>query len=67
MVLTFQNMEAYLAFLPEWTSSGFLKKVVPGQTLIAKSKLIPLRHSVARSECKIHSGDFLVADGVEYQ
>lgn len=42
----------------------FLKKVVPGQTLIVESKLISFRHNVARSESKIYSNDSLVAEGV---
>ncbi|MGB9667072.1 MAG: 3-hydroxyacyl-ACP dehydratase FabZ family protein [Candidatus Cryosericum sp.] len=42
----------------------FLKKVVPEQTLIVKSRLILFRHNVARSECKIYRDDVLVADGV---
>jgi 3-hydroxyacyl-[acyl-carrier-protein] dehydratase len=42
----------------------FLKKVVPGQTLVVESRLISFRHNVARSESKIYFGDSLVAQGV---
>ena len=42
----------------------FLKKVVPGQTLIVESRLISFRHNLARSESRIYSGDSLVAQGV---
>lgn len=42
----------------------FLKKVLPGQTLEVKSRLVAFRHMLAKSECKVYRDGVLVADGV---
>lgn len=42
----------------------FLKKILPGQTLEVRSRLMAFRHMLAKSECKVYRDGLLVADGV---
>ncbi len=64
MILTVLKYRSLFGFFAGVDKFRFLKKVIPGQTLIVKARLISFRHNIARSECKIYSGDSLVADGV---
>jgi 3-hydroxyacyl-[acyl-carrier-protein] dehydratase len=64
MILTVPKYRSLFGFFAGVDKFRFFRKVVPGQTLIVKSRLISFRHSVARSECKIYSSDSLVAHGV---
>jgi 3-hydroxyacyl-[acyl-carrier-protein] dehydratase len=64
MILTVPKNRNLFGFFAGVDKFRFLKKVVPGQTLIVESRLISFRHNVARSESKIYCGDSLVAQGV---
>jgi 3-hydroxyacyl-[acyl-carrier-protein] dehydratase len=64
LILTAPKNRNLFGFFAGVDKFRFLKKVVPGQTLIVKSRLISFRHNVARSESKIYSNDSLVAQGV---
>jgi 3-hydroxyacyl-[acyl-carrier-protein] dehydratase len=64
LILTVPKNRNLFGFFAGVDKFRFLKKVVPGQTLIVEARLISFRHNVARSECMIYSSDSLVAQGV---
>jgi 3-hydroxymyristoyl/3-hydroxydecanoyl-(acyl carrier protein) dehydratase len=64
LILTVPKNRNLFGFFAGVDKFRFLKKVVPGQTLIVEARLISFRHNVARSECKVYSSDSLVAQGV---
>jgi len=64
LILTVPKNRNLFGFFAGVDKFRFLKKVVPGQTLIVESRLLSFRHNVARSESKIYCGDSLVAQGV---
>jgi 3-hydroxyacyl-[acyl-carrier-protein] dehydratase len=64
LILTVPKNRNLFGFFAGVDKFRFLKKVVPGQTLIVEARLISFRHNVARSESMIYSSGSLVAQGV---
>jgi 3-hydroxymyristoyl/3-hydroxydecanoyl-(acyl carrier protein) dehydratase len=64
MILVIPKYEQFFGFFAGIEKFKFLRKVIPEVTLTVESKLIEFRHNIAKSACKIYSGDKLMAEGV---
>jgi len=64
LILAVPKYKNLFGFFASVDKFRFLKKVLPGETLVVKSKLSDFRHNIAKSVCKIYSGKTLVADGI---
>ncbi|MGB9694396.1 MAG: 3-hydroxyacyl-ACP dehydratase FabZ family protein [Caldisericaceae bacterium] len=64
MILVIPKYKNLFGFFAGVEKFRFLNKVIPEATLTVESKLIEFRHNVAKSACKIYSGDKLMAEGI---
>jgi len=64
MVLTVPSLKNLFGLFTGIEKFKFIKKISSNTTLIVKSKLLSLRHNVAKSEARVFVGNELVAEGI---
>lgn len=64
MIIVVPKYEKFFGFFAGIEKFRFLRKVIPEATLTVESKLVEFRHNIAKSVCKIYSGENLVAEGI---